>query len=242
MSQTTCKSSPMSLPTPSVPLSSRHGIGVRSASQLAVHVAPYERMEEGDLIELFWDGCYVASTILKSSDVGNTVVLRVPESFLQNGKARTYYRVMKIGGMPVTSPCRKLWVKLDAPGGQLVSASTEENQGLAPLHVVPSVIQHGLSRRHLEGGLPMTIEPYLNMAVHDEITVRWGDLRMDLPPLTADDVGEPVDLVVPPALIREGGDEQQLEVSYCVIDRVGNNSLWAPPRILRIQTKVLNYQ
>ncbi|WP_214348654.1 hypothetical protein [Pseudomonas congelans] len=242
MSQTTCKASPMSLPTPSVPLSSRHGIGVRSASQLAVHVAPYERMEEGDLIELFWDGCYVASTILKSSDVGNTVVLRVPESFLQNGKARTYYRVMKIGGMPVTSPCRKLWVKLDAPGGQLVSASTEENQGLAPLHVVPSVIQHGLSRRHLEGGLPMTIEPYLNMAVHDEITVRWGDLRMDLPPLTADDVGEPVDLVVPPALIREGGDEQQLEVSYCVIDRVGNNSLWAPPRILRIQTKVLNDQ
>ncbi|KPW82350.1 hypothetical protein SAMN05216596_104324 [Pseudomonas congelans] len=242
MSQTTCKASPMSLPTPSVPLSSRHGIGVRSASQLAVHVAPYERMEEGDLIELFWDGCYVASTILKASDVGNTVVLRVPESFLQNGKARTYYRVMKIGGMPVTSPCRKLWVKLDAPGGQLVSASTEENQGLAPLHVVPSVIQHGLSRRHLEGGLPMTIEPYLNMAVHDEITVRWGDLRMDLPPLTADDVGEPVDLVVPPALIREGGDEQQLEVSYCVIDRVGNNSLWAPPRILRIQTKVLNDQ
>ncbi|PBP97382.1 hypothetical protein CCL07_19345 [Pseudomonas congelans] len=242
MSQTTCKASPMSLPTPSVPLSSRHGIGVRSASQLAVHVAPYERMEEGDLIELFWDGCYVASTILKASDVGNTVVLRVPESFLQNGKARTYYRVMKIGGMPVTSPCRKLWVKLDAPGGQLVSASTEENQGLAPLHVVPSVIQHGLSRRHLEGGLPMTIEPYLNMAVHDEITVRWGDLRMDLPPLTADDVGEPVDLVVPPALIREGGDEQQLEVSYCVIDRVGNNSLWAPPRTLRIQTKVLNDQ
>ncbi|PBQ19142.1 hypothetical protein CCL09_07195 [Pseudomonas congelans] len=242
MSQTTCKASPMSLPTPSVPLSSRHGIGVRSASQLAVHVAPYERMEEGDLIELFWDGCYVASTILKASDVGNTVVLRVPESFLQNGKARTYYRLMKIGGMPVTSPCRKLWVKLDAPGGQLVSASTEENQGLAPLHVVPSVIQHGLSRRHLEGGLPMTIEPYLNMAVHDEITVRWGDLRMDLPPLTADDVGEPVDLVVPPALIREGGDEQQLEVSYCVIDRVGNNSLWAPPRILRIQTKVLNDQ
>ncbi|QVX13545.1 hypothetical protein DB356_01870 [Pseudomonas congelans] len=242
MSQTTCKASPMSLPTPSVPLSSRHGIGVRSASQLAVHVAPYGRMEEGDLIELFWDGCYVASTILKASDVGNTVVLRVPESFLQNGKARTYYRVMKIGGMPVTSPCRKLWVKLDAPGGQLVSASTEENQGLAPLHVVPSVIQHGLSRRHLEGGLPMTIEPYLNMAVHDEITVRWGDLRMDLPPLTADDVGEPVDLVVPPALIREGGDEQQLEVSYCVIDRVGNNSLWAPPRILRIQTTVLNDQ
>ncbi|MBI6670237.1 hypothetical protein YA0637_01650 [Pseudomonas syringae] len=235
MNQSTCNANPLSLPIPSVPLASRHGIGVRNASQLVVHVDPYGSMEEGDLIELFWDGCYVASTILKASDVGKPVILRVPASFLQNGKARTYYRVMKIGGVPVTSPCRKLWVKLNAPGGQLVSANTEENQGLAPLYVAPSVIRHGLSRRHLEGGLPMTIEPYLNMAVPDEITIRWGDLRMDLPPLTADDVGEPVDLVVPPELIREGGDEQRLEVSYCVIDRVGNNSLWAPPRIIKIQ-------
>lgn len=235
MRQNTCNASPLGLPIPSVPLASRHGIGVRGASQLLVHVEPYDSMDEGDLIELFWDGCYVASKILKASDIGKPVVLRVPESFLQNGKARTYYRVMKIGGVPVTSPCRKLWVKLNAPGGQLVSTNTEENQGLAPLYVVPSVIRRGLSRRHLEGGLPMTIEPYLNMAVHDEITVRWGDLRMDLPPLVAEDVGEPVDLVVPPELILEGGEEQQLEVTYCVIDRVGNNSLWAPPRVIRVQ-------
>lgn len=58
---------------------------------------------------------------------------------------------------------------------------------------------------------------------------------MDLPPLTAEDVGEPVDLVIPPALIIEGGDEQLLEVTYCIIDRVGNNSLWAPPREIRIR-------
>ncbi|KTB73504.1 MULTISPECIES: hypothetical protein [Pseudomonas] len=235
MSQIICKPTPLGLSAPSIPLASRHGIGVRGASQLLVHVEPYDSMDEGDLIELFWDGCYVASKILKASDIGKPVVLRVPESFLQNGKARTYYRVMKIGGVPVTSPCRKLWVKLNAPGGQLVSTNTEENQGLAPLYVVPSVIRRGLSRRHLEGGLPMTIEPYLNMAVHDEITVRWGDLRMDLPPLVAEDVGEPVDLVVPPELILEGGEEQQLEVTYCVIDRVGNNSLWAPPRVIRVQ-------
>ncbi|EKG30080.1 hypothetical protein [Pseudomonas avellanae] len=233
MSHVTCKAAHQELQTPSIPQASRHGIGVRIASQLTVHVEPYTNMDEGDLIELFWDGCYVASKILKASDIDKTIVLRVPESFLQNGKARTYYRVMKIGGTPLTSPCRKLWVKLNAPGGNLISAHTEENQGLAPLYVAPSVIRRGLSRRHLEGGLPMTIEPYLNMAVHDEITVRWGDLRMDLPPLIAEDVGDPIDLVIPPALIIEGGEEQRLEVTYCVIDRVGNNSLWAPPRLIK---------
>jgi hypothetical protein len=235
MSQTLCNNHLPRLPAPAIPQATRHGIGVKVASHLMIHVEPYDDMEAGDLIELFWDGCYVASKILKTSDIGKTIALRLPESFLQNGKARTYYRVMKVGGTPITSMCRKLWVKLNAPGGELVSASAEENQGLAPLTLPPSVIHRGLTARHMTSGLPMTIEPYLNMAPHDEITLRWGDLRMDLPPLTAEDVGAPVDLVVPPALILEAGDEQRLEATYCVIDRVGNNSLWAPPREIHIQ-------
>ncbi|MEE4814112.1 hypothetical protein V2K35_13420 [Pseudomonas alliivorans] len=233
MNQTLCKNSLVKLSAPSVPQACRHGIGVRTASSLTVHIGPYDGMDEGDLIELFWDGCYVASKILTASDTGTAIVLRVPESFLQNGKARTYYRVMKVGGIPITSACRKLWVKLNPPGGRLLSPNTEENQGLAPLYVAPSVLRRGLTQRHLDGGLPMAIEPYLNMAAHDEITVRLGDLRMDLPPLTQEDIGEPIDLVVPADLIMEAG-EQQLEVTYCIIDRVGNNSLWAPPREIKI--------
>ncbi|MFJ4141911.1 hypothetical protein [Pseudomonas sp. NPDC089734] len=236
MTQTPCRNNHPKLPPPFIPQASRHGIGVRIAPQLMVDILPYDDMDEGDLIELFWDGCYVASKILTTSDIGQRITLRVPESFLQNGKARTYYRMMKVGGTPVTSSCRKIWVKLDAPGGQLLSPREDENQGLAPLSLPESVIRRGLSARHMNSGLPMTIEPYLNMAPHDEITLRWGDLRMDLPPLTMEDVGEPIDLVVPATLIREAGGEQQLEVTYCVIDRVGNNSLWAPPREITIRT------
>jgi hypothetical protein len=235
MTKTPCNPHPPRLPAPAIPQATRHGIGLKVASHLMIHIEPYAEMETGDLVELFWDDCYVASKILKASDIDKTIVLRVPESFLQNGKARTYYRIMKIGGVPLTSSCRKLWVKLNAPGGELLSPSVEENQGLAPLTVPPSVVRCGLTSRHMIGGLPMSIEPYLNMAPHDEITVRWGDLRMDLPPLTAEDVGAPVSLVVPPALIIEAGDEQRLEVTYCVIDRVGNNSLWAPPREINVQ-------
>ncbi|RMO86112.1 hypothetical protein ALQ33_200137 [Pseudomonas syringae pv. philadelphi] len=58
---------------------------------------------------------------------------------------------------------------------------------------------------------------------------------MDLPPLTTEDIGESVDLIVPPTLIMEGGGEQQVDVTYCIIDRVGNNSLWAPARVINVQ-------
>jgi hypothetical protein len=32
----------------------------------------------------------------------------------------------------------------------------------------------------------------------------------------------------------EAGEDLRLEVTYCIIDRVGNNSRWAPPRTLKI--------
>ncbi|WP_109513769.1 hypothetical protein [Pseudomonas ovata] len=235
MSHTSCTTPQAKLPAPVIPMACRHGVGLLAAPQLTVQIPAYEAMDEGDLIELFWDGCYVASAVLSRDDMQHSVALRVPESFLQNGKARTYYRVMKIGGTPLTSLCHKLWVKLDAPGGQLPGSSEEENQGLAPLSLSPCVARRGLTPRHLESGLPLTIEPYLNMATHDEITLRWGDLRLDLPPLREEDIDNPIDLVIPPALIREAIETQPPEITYCIIDRVGNHSYWAPSRALNIQ-------
>ncbi|WP_459742589.1 hypothetical protein [Pseudomonas sp. 3A(2025)] len=235
MSHTSCSNSLLKLPAPYIPMACRHGIGLLAASQLTVQIPVYEAMDEGDLIELFWDGCYVASTVLCRDDLEQPVDLRVPESFLQSGKARTYYRVMKVGGTPITSLCHKLWVKLDAPGGQLPGVCEEENQGLAPLSLPASVARRGVTERHLESGLPLTIEPYLNMAAHDEITLRWGDLRLDLPPLRSEDVGDTLELIVPAEFIREAIETQATEVTYCIIDRVGNHSYWAPPRTISLQ-------
>lgn len=221
---------------PYVPQAYKHGIGIRAAANLLVHIDPYPEMDEGDLIELFWDGCYVASKLLSASDVGKTLVLRVPESFLQNGTIKTYYRLMKVGGSPISSASRRLRVKLDMPGGLLIHSSDEENQGLAPVSLPETVIRHGLSITQMAEGLPLSIEPYLNMAPCDEITLRWGDARMDLAPLAEENLGKPIQLLVPDTLIREAGDEALLEVTYCVIDRVGNNSRWAPAREISVRT------
>ena len=228
------------LMAPYLPQSNKHGIGASAAADLRVHIDPWPEMDCGDLIELFWGGCYAASKLLSESDIGHTSVLHVPESFLRSGKVKTYYRVTKIGSEPIKSPGAKLWVKLETPGGQLVSGEGDENQGLAPATFAESVMQDGLTARHFDEGVQLTLDAYPNMDAYDEITLRWGDMRLDLPALTQDDVGMPIVVDVPAALVREAGDDPHLEVSYCVIDRVGNNSRWAPARLIKVSTDVLD--
>ena len=227
---------PLKLFAPYLPQSNKQGIGALAATHLQVNIDPYPDMEPGDLIELFWGDCYVASTLLSESDIGYTLVLHIPESFLQSGKVKTYYRVTKIGSESVRSPGCKVWVKLETPGGHLVSAEGEENQGLAPVKFPESVMNRGLNAEQLKEGVHVTIDTYPHMEVYDEITLRWGDVRMDLPPLEDEQVGHPIEVHVPASLIREAGDDPHQEVTYCVIDRVGNNSLWAPARAIKVST------
>ena len=91
------------LAAPTLAQSNKAGINVTCAAHLLIDVAPYPAMDAGDLIELFWDNCYVASHVLTASDVGRPVQLRVPESFVANGTSRIHYRVMQIGRGPALS-------------------------------------------------------------------------------------------------------------------------------------------
>lgn len=234
MIHTPVSSTPLKLFAPYLPQSHKQGIGVQAAANLQVHIDPYADMDCGDLIELFWGDCYVASSLLSKDDIGYTQSLHVPESFLQSGKVKIWYRVTKIGNAPVKSPSCKLWVKLDPPGGQLVCSDDDENQGLAPVVFADHVMHRGLDAEQLASGVQLTIDSYPNMDAYDEITLRWGDLRMDLPALTRKDVGKAIMVHVPAELIQEAGDDLHQEVTYCIIDRVGNNSLWAPPRSIRV--------
>lgn len=222
------------LAAPTVTQSHKGGINIASAAHLLVDVAPYPGMDEGDLIELFWDSCYVASKVLAAEDVGCAVSLRVPESFIGNGSSRIHYRLMQVGHGPALSSTMQVQVKLDCPGGQASGLGDDENQCLEPVNIPETIRRQGVNPNQIKRGVPLTIEPYLNMAIDDEITLRWGDVRMDLAPLTAHDVGQPIQVWVPPAILLEAGEDLRLEVTYCILDRVGNNSRWAPARTLKI--------
>jgi len=222
------------LAAPTLAQPSRTSINITSAAHLLIKIAPYRGMDEGDLIELFWDNCYVASKVLTAADVDQTISLRVPESFITNGSSRVHYRLMQVGHGSALSPATRVQVKLDCPGGQPSALSGDENQRLAPVAIPDTIRRQGVNPNQIKRGVPLTIEPYVNMAAGDAITLRWGDVRMDLPPVKASAVGQPINVWVPPAIILEAGEDLRLEVTYCILDRAGNNSRWAPARTLKI--------
>lgn len=230
----TCTSNIPDLAAPTLANARLTSINITSAAHLEVAIAPYPGMDAGDLIELFWDNCYVGSRLLSEADVQGNVTLRVPESFIVNGTSRIHYRVMQVGRGPAVSATQRVQVKLDCPGGQPSILSGDENQGLAPVRIPEAIRRQGVNPNQIKRGVPLTIEPYLNMAADDAITLRWGDVRMDLPRVKPCEVGQPINVWVPPQIILEAGEDLRLEVTYCILDRVGNNSHWAPPRTLKI--------
>ena len=222
------------LTAPTLPQANRYGINARAATQLQVAIAPYLGMDEGDLIELFWNRCFAASRRITACKVGTPTHLRVPESFVQDGLAQVYYQVMQVGHGPARSAVTQVRVKTNAPGGQPPALYSDENQNLAPVALPETIRRYGVNSRQVRRGVPLTIEPYLNMTTGDAITLRWGDVRMDLPKVQARGIGLAVQVWVPATVIAEAGDDCRLEVTYCILDRVGNTSHWAPSRTVRI--------
>lgn len=222
------------LTAPTLPQAIGNGINALAATHLQVDIAPYPGMDEGDLIELFWNNCFAASRRVTACKIGTVTRLRVPESFVLEGPARVHYQVMQIGRTPARSAMAYMRVKTHPPGGQPSSLYRDENQNLAPVGLPDTIRRYGVNASQVRRGVPLTIEPYLNMTCGDAITLRWGDVRLDLPKIQARDVGLAVQVWVPSALITEAGDDCRLEVTYCILDRVGNNSRWAPARTVRI--------
>lgn len=225
---------PALLTAPTLPQAHRHGINALAAAQLQVDIAPYPGMEEGDLIELFWNNCFADARRVTACKIGTPTRLRVPESFVLDGLAQVHYQVMQIGHGPACSAITRVQVKTNYPGGQPSALLRDENQNLAPVSLPDIIRRYGINASQVRRGVPLIIEPYLNMASGDAITLRWGDVRLDLPTLQAKGVGLAVHVWVPSTVIIEAGDDSRLEVTYCILDRVGNNSRWAPVRSLTI--------
>ena len=59
------------LAAPTLYQTNKNTICALAAEQLFITILPYPNMGEGDLIELFWDGCYVTSRQVGKLDVGS---------------------------------------------------------------------------------------------------------------------------------------------------------------------------
>lgn len=213
------------LPPPTLPNVAQGGVGRHTAAHLLARIGTTAPMMAGDFITLYWGNRFAAAHTLRASELGRHVDLPVPRQLLQSGVQRFHYRLLSPGRCPRRSAQALVTVKLESPGGEA---------GLPAPTVAAPVLRAGLDLRRLGKGLSVRIAPYRHMAEGDALTLRWGDVRMDLPPLLGRDCHKPVMAWVPRALIVEAGADPRLELSYCVLDRVGNVSAWAPAIHLRV--------
>lgn len=70
------------LTAPTLPQAIGNGINALAATHLQVDIAPYPGMDEGDLVELFWNNCFAASRRVTACKIGTVTRLRIPESFV----------------------------------------------------------------------------------------------------------------------------------------------------------------
>ncbi|MEG0248635.1 MAG: hypothetical protein RR726_40070, partial [Pseudomonas sp.] len=216
---------------PALPDINAGGIARNTATRLRARVYIKPPMEAGDLLTLFWGQRFVAAHTLQAREPDDCVDFRVPSYLLQNGTQCLHYRLFKPGNHPLRSPYLVVQVKLDCPGG----SGTHEL--LQPLLLASRLRREGVCLDTLIDDLPCTLPPYRHMAEGDQITVRWGDLRVDLPALKQHQVGHPLQLNIPLSLIKESGCDPYLELSYCILDRVGNCSQWAPDVVLQVHSE-----
>lgn len=203
-----------------------------------VQVEPWSPMNVGDKLELFWGapdpdspdypGMAVANKTLQFPDeLNKAVLLSVPEEDVYAGWFNVACRVTRVGtGFQELSPLLRVLVKLDRPGG--IDPAPDVNPNLAAPILPPEVIRDGVDTTWAARGVPVTIEPYVNMAVGDRIRLNWGGAFVEYTLKDDSEVNQPVTLIVDDATIRAAGDGDALALRYQVFDVVHNRSGWSP--------------
>lgn len=214
------------------------GLHVREGGVM-VQVEPWSPMQLGDRLDLFWGapddpqspgypGTPVAGKTLQfPEELNKAVLLTVPEDDVVAGWFNVVCRVTRTNtGFQELSPLLRVLVKLDRPGG--IDPAPDENPNLAAPILPPEVIRDGVDTSWAARGVPVIIQPYLNMAVGDRIRLYWGGVFVEQTIRDITEVDQPVTLTIDDATLRAAGDGDALVLRYQVYDVVHNRSGWSP--------------
>ncbi len=213
-----------------VPQARNSFIGAHAAQDLQVHIEPWPQRQDHDQVAVFWNGTFVDA---RPAALAGHEAFSIPPWLIGNGVAHVRYQVLRVGQRPWCSPNLRLWVKLKCPGGGQLG--DDINPSLAPLGLAARLLDQPVRLHALGAGLAFSLAPWRHMAADDAATLRWGDRRLDLPAVTAKQVGRALRGLIPASLIHEAGPHGYTEVSYCIIDRAGNHSGWAHGRCIDVR-------
>lgn len=189
---------------------------------------------ENDLAELHWEGVVVERFTISEAQINNGRISFNPLPLVlpDNPAAQAFYRIyFGLGANPDDSPTRTVRVKRTVPGNPDPDNTTPTiNENLLKPEGVPPLIDKTQD-------LDVTIEPWLDMAEGDVLTLYWGGSRFAIkqPPLPAGEIGKPQVVKVPSQTLIDAGDSEKLQVNYDIRDVVGNWSLLSVPAFTNVQ-------
>jgi len=204
-------------------------------------------MRTGDTLDIYWgkDNKIFTRALQDDEDDSNKpVFFFLPVTNIHPGWVDEVYYVLTRAGHTTPEepsvPLRVL-VKLDLPGGV---DKEPHKPGHSELHIVQlpqDVIENGVDAVWTANGVDMTIARYPNMAVHDVIQVKWGQVLLSPHSVSADEVAGTTPIVVTalPNDIVAAGDSDALLVRYEIHDQVWNYSAdWSQSTYVKVQSEV----
>lgn len=202
------------------------GIPIRAVEgDLQVIIDPWLQMSVGDKCEMFFVNLMtpVWEKEIYDDDLNKRLVFRIPRGFVIEGDVQAFYRVTRVEQAPVDSqPTLMLLVKLQRPGG----FDDDAEEGHSGLRFELPELPDGVTLPIAEQGVDIRILPYENMAAHDYIIVRWGSQEVHYLSVTQEQVDDPerhpIIIKVECQKIVDAGDGPDVQVTFQVIDRVGN--------------------
>lgn len=145
-----------------------------------------------------------------------------------------YGEVVRVAsGTPSTSPPQTVLVKETYPGG-------EDDRPFEPWH---SKLQLTLSDTIIGAGqrITATIKAWENMRVNDLVMFFWGPARLEVPPITAAQVGSDLTFDIDEAFIQ-GAGSGHYAVAFFLYDEVANSSgpvqPWCKPVAVEVNLNV----
>lgn len=183
-------------------------------------VPAYPNMKKGDRVRVFWGQKRVGAITVSEVPVPY-LTLRVAAEDVPRGLQRLYYKA-RSSSEDRASPVVTTLYRFGQPGVEGTKGEGEELA--APTVALPASGIVGST--DAKAGVKVTVPPYLNMKVHDVITLFWGDQLIDHV-VTQDQVAKPVVIDVSEAVIKRAGDSDKLPVYYFVTDEAGNESEWS---------------
>jgi hypothetical protein len=213
----------------------RLGLGYNQLNDPTVPVSLIAKLPDatrvGDTIRLYWDAVERQTYNLDQPTIDKGwLSFNVPQPHIQEPSGTTYYTLYDNESLDLqTSDPRTIAVNKRPPGGLDEDLDTPFNDSLLVAIIRPPKISDPATL------VTVAVEPWKYMEEGDELTILWNNIRVNHPKLTQSDVGRRVTVVIPRAVLEQGGSNVRLPVAYEIRDIVDNYSQPARPAFADVE-------